>query len=137
MSCEYQTWFLFFFKGSVFYWLCLLFFVLFFSKQTFGFSEFFFLKSNKLFLNLVTAASHKMFGSMTLIERFFNECCRTEAIKIASQNKIRYHKNIKNSKTNKQTVVICDCFSYALLRQEISPSFLSQKCKANAILAPF
>ena len=50
----------------------------------------FFLKSKKLLLNLVTAASHKMFGSMTLIERFFNECCQTETIKIASQNKIRY-----------------------------------------------
>ena len=52
-----------------------------------------FLKSKKLILSLVTAASHKMFGCMTLIERFFNDYCQTETIQTANQNKIRYYRN--------------------------------------------
>ena len=50
-----------------------------------------FLKSKKLILSLVTAASHNYF--MTLIERFFNDYCQTETVQTANQNKIRYYRN--------------------------------------------
>ena len=96
MSCEYQIRFLFFLRIlSLIGCGCFLFLFLFFLTQVFGFSEMFFLKSKKLLFNLVTAASHKMFGSMTLTlrERFFNKFCQTEKIQTANQNKIRYYRN--------------------------------------------
>ena len=58
-------------------------------------------------LNLVTAATLWIFGSMTLKERFFNEFCQTETIKTANYD---ITGTIKNSKIDRQTVVICDCF---------------------------
>ena len=96
MSCEYQIRFLFFLKDSIFYWLWLLFVLFcFFQHRPLVSRKCFFFKSKKLLFNLVTAASHKMFGSMTLTlrERFFNKFCQTEKIQTANQNKIRYYRN--------------------------------------------